>query len=103
MPDLTTEHRYICSNTQEYSREFKSGSNPNKSYTASLSKLNPGQYQFNWSCDCWSFRKKHTCSHVKKAESELCDKDGYRDYYDKKPPSGKCSCGGKLIVCAFGV
>lgn len=90
MPELSIENRIVCTTSQEFSKQFRSKSKPNKVYTASFSPTNPGPYICNWSCDCWPFKKTHTCLHVTEAQKCQCDLDGYRDYLTEFTEDKKC-------------
>jgi len=70
MGDLTELHTFTC----KQNTEFKTAviGSKNDEYEVSLSKVNEGEYQYNWHCSCKGFQYRGKCKHIVAADKEKC-------------------------------
>lgn len=99
MPDLTIECYSWCLSNEIWERKV-SGSN-GKTYTVRYGKVNHGQYQYDYTCDCVAFQygKGKPCKHIKEVEGERCgwNFEACMGSAEERPDDGKCpKCGGEL-------
>lgn len=106
MPDLTYHNARWCLSNESDQRKFE-GSN-GETWTADLSRQNPGPYGVNWACDCPGYRFRGNCKHVKIAEEEACGYGWGAACGNPEPdevwegPEHTCpKCGGPSRVMSF--
>lgn len=73
MPDFAIEIRFHCQSVESYETEVKGSTD--KTYRVWIGWANwPGAAQYEWQCECQSFKFRRKCKHIDaaKASSDYC-------------------------------
>lgn len=64
MPDFTIENYWFCESSRSYSRRVGSTTGGGKTYLVEYCYQQGGECQYDWQCECPSFRFRRQCRHV---------------------------------------
>lgn len=105
MPDFTIECHYHCNSAEYFTTEVQGKS---KNYKVVYGPTVSGQYEYDYSCDCQSFKFRKHCKHIEevKASGKHCN---WMQFIDGGVPAGKndkkvCpKCGDGVSVARYAV
>jgi hypothetical protein len=101
MPDLTEHATWWCStNPEKQSWKYESNSTRGKFYTVVWGRLPPSaDTEYGYICDCWPFKKKGTCPHIRWARESHC-RWNWEMEVGVEPGKEACPhCGSDMTVC----
>jgi hypothetical protein len=106
MEKLTAKAFWQCQSSKEFTTKVK-GSKDNI-YTVRFGYQPFGKYQYDYSCECWAFRKNKKCKHIDqvKESGEHCNWSQFTDGGDvvKRDNENCCpNCGLPVFAQDYGV